>query len=71
MGRFANRSYKRQKRGGVMFLFLVGLIVGLAWGAGGLHLLQGLPNRKKRAMDRKTNYILLQRLRALRDEAFN
>jgi hypothetical protein len=54
-----------------MFLFFVELIVGLAWGAGGILLLQELAERKKRAMDRKTNYIRLQRPRVLRDEAFN
>ena len=54
-----------------MFLFIVGLIVGLVWGAGGILLLKELAERKKRAMDRKTNYILLQRVRILRDAAFN
>ena len=54
-----------------MFLFIVGLIVGLVWGAGGILLLKELAERKNRAMDRKTNYILLQRLRVLRDEAVN
>ena len=54
-----------------MFLFIVGLIVGLAWGAGGILLLQELAERKKRAMDRKTNYVLLQRVRCLRTKALN
>ena len=54
-----------------MFLFIMGLIIGLAWGAGGVLLIQELQKEKKQKIYRESKPVLMRRMRVLRDEHLN